>query len=565
MAKTMSNQRNRRVDPVTLTVVWNSLVSIADEMGGALRRTAFSEAVREGEDFSTGLFDRQGRLIAQGNFTPGHLGAMPYVVENVLKYIPPENLEPGDTVATNDSFLGGSHYPDMFLVTPVFEGKTIIGYVVNTAHHVDVGGAHPGSEAVQGVTEAFAEGLRVLPVKLLRKGEFDQDIMRIVLGNVRLPDKVRGDLYAQRNANHVGAERMRKLYQTYGKEVIEDIIDEILDRSEARTRELLALLPQGTYSFEDQIDDYGPNTPPVRVAVDVTLDEKGATVDFSRSSDQVAAGLNCYINYTRAYASFAIRIFAKIDVPNNAGVERVIKTVAREGSFFNAKYPAPSGGRASVQVRIFDTINGALSKCVPDRAMGAFTHWGNPKIGGVDDTGKRWIMYDLIFGGYGGRSNKDGVEGLAPVMNCANVPVEVHETNNPVRIHRLESIPDSCGAGQYRGGCGTRKDIEVLCDDATVVLLGDRHKTAPYGLFGGKSGTPARTILIRDGEEVDLGSKEVRKLKRGDIVSLRLAGAGGYGDPKLRARESLRKDVADGYISAAKAKELYGVDKAELL
>src|SRR4051812_14172829 len=190
------------VDPVTLTVVWNSLVSIADEMGGALRRTAFSEAVREGEDFSTGLFDGQGRLIAQGNFTPGHLGAMPYVVENVLRYIPPETLEPGDTITTNDSFLGGSHYPDFFLVTPVFEGREIIGYVVNTAHHVDVGGAYPGSEAVQGVTEAFAEGIRVLPVKIIRNGEFDQDMLRIILGNVRLPEKVRGDLLAQRNANH---------------------------------------------------------------------------------------------------------------------------------------------------------------------------------------------------------------------------------------------------------------------------------------------------------------------------------------------------------------------------
>ncbi|TDR92938.1 hydantoinase B/oxoprolinase family protein [Enterovirga rhinocerotis] len=555
---------SRRVEPVTLTVVWNSLVSIADEMGGALRRTAFSEAVREGEDFSTGLFDKDGRLIAQGNFTPGHLGAMPYAVANVLKYIPPDQLEPGDTLCTNDSFLGGSHFPDFFLVTPVFEGEEIIGYVVNTAHHVDVGGAYPGSEAVQGVTEAFAEGLRVLPVKLIHKGEFDQDILRIILGNVRLPDKVRGDLFAQRNANHVGAERFRKLVRAYGRDAFENIIEEILDRSEARTRELLAALPQGTFSFEDQIDDYGPNTPPIRVAVDVTLDEAGVTVDLSRSSDQVAAGLNCYINYTRAYGSFAMRIFGKIDVPNNAGVERVIKVVAREGSFFNAVYPAPSGGRASVQVRIFDTINGAMAKCVPERVMGAFTHWGNPKIGGVDDSGKRWIMYDLIFGGFGGRSDKDGVEGLAPVMNCNNVPIEVHETNNPVRIHQVAAIADSCGAGEFRGGCGVRKDVELMCDTATVVLLGDRHKSQPYGVFGGGAGALARTVLVRDGEDIDLGSKEVRQLRRGDLISFRLAGAGGYGDPRKRSAEKIKRDVADGYVSREKAVELYGADPASL-
>ena len=554
-----------RIDPVTLTVVWNSLVSIADEMGGALRRTAFSEAVREGEDFSTGLFDRRGRLIAQGNFTPGHLGAMPYAVENVLKYIPPETLKPGDTLCTNDSFLGGAHFPDFYLVTPVFLGSDLVAYVVNTAHHVDVGGAHPGSEAVQGVKDSFAEGIRVLPVKIIRGGEFEPDILRIVLGNVRLPEKVRGDLFAQRNANHVGAERLRKLISDHGLEQFDALVEEILNRSEARTRELLAALPQGTFSFEDQLDDYGPGTEPVRVAVDVTLDRDGATVDFSRSGDQVPAGINCYINYTRAYGSFAMRIFAKIDVPNNAGVERVIKIVAREGSFFNARYPAASGGRASVQVRIFDTVNGAMSKAVPERAMGAFSHWGNPKIGGIDDrTGKRWIMYDLIFGGYGGRSNKDGVEALAPVMNCANVPVEVHETINPVRVHRLQAIPDTCGAGLYRGGCGTRKDVEVLCESATVVLLGDRHKTPPYGLFGGKPGATAETLLIRNGKTEALGSKEIKALQRGDIISFRLAGAGGYGDPKQRSRAQLKRDVADGYISAEKAVELYGASQEEL-
>ena len=216
-----------------------------------------------------------------------------------------------------------------------------------------------------------------------------------------------------------------------------------------------------------------------------------------------------------------MRIFAGIDVPNNAGIERVIKAVAREGSFFNPRYPAAGGGRASLQVRIFEAINGAMAKAVPDRVMGAFTHWANPKIGGVNPaTGKRWIMYDLIMGGFGGRSWKDGAEALCPVFNCANVPVEVHETNNPVRIHRLELVPDSSGPGKFRGGCGIRKDVELIADDATIVLLGDRHKTAPYGVFGGEPGTSARTVLLREGQEIDLSSKEVRDLRRGDIIKL---------------------------------------------
>jgi N-methylhydantoinase B len=547
------------LDPVTLTVVWNSLISIADEMGGALRRTAFSEAVREGEDFSTGLFDRQGRLIAQGNFTPGHLGAMPYAVKNVLDTIPASTLKPGDMLVTNDAFLGGGHFPDFFLVAPIFEGDHLLGYAVNTAHHVDVGGRHPGSEAIQGVTDAFSEGVRVLPVRLVRDGEFDPDLMRVILGNVRIPEKVRGDLLAQRNANHVGAQRYRQMVADYGESVIETAIEDILVRSEARGRELIRALPEGTYSFEDRMDDYGPGTPPIDIRVDVTLQDGTATVDLSRSSDAVPAGINSYINYTRAYASFAMRIFAKIDVPNNAGIERVIKLVTRPGSFFDPRYPAAGGGRASLQVRIFDTINGAMAQAVPERAMGAFTHWSNPKFGGVDPrTGKNWIMYDLILGGFGGRSMKDGAEALCPVFNCANIPVEVHETNNPIRVHRLELIQDSGGAGRYRGGCGIRKDVELLAGEATVVLGGDRHKNAPYGLFGGKAGTHARTVLIRDAAEQDLGSKEVKAIRAGDVISFRLAGAGGYGEPGERDAAAVAADVENGFVSIEAARSDYG-------
>ena len=546
------------IDPITLTVIWGSLNSITEEMGSALRRTAFSEAVREGQDFSTGLFDSTGRLIAQGNFTPGHLGAMPYAVQNVLAYVPPERLAPGDMLATNDAALGGGHYPDMFLVAPVFADASIIGYVVTTAHHVDVGGLSPGSQAVQGVTEAFQEGIRVLPVKLVHAGEFDPDLLRVILGNVRLPEKMRGDLMAQRNANHVGSERLRELFASYGLDTMAEAIDIIIERSEERARELIGRLPEGVYSFEDHLDDYGPDTPPILVAVDVTLKGGEAIVDFSRSSDQVPAALNCYMNYTRAYASFAVRVFAGIDIPNNAGIERVIRAVAREGCFFNATWPAPCGGRAAVQVRIFEAINGALAQADPSRAMAAFSHWGNPNIGGIDArSGRPWIMYDLLLGGYGGRADKDGAEALSPVMNCANVPVEVHETNNPVRVHRLELITDSAGAGQFRGGAGLRKDIELLCDDATLSLLGERHKFQPYGLFGGAAGSPARTVLLRDGAETELGSKQVIRLRRGDVVSFRLAGAGGFGDPRQRSSQQVRRDVRNGYISEATAKEQY--------
>lgn len=547
------------ISPITLSVLWNSFLSIAEEVGTTLRRTAFSEAVREAEDFSTGIFDRHARLVAQGNFTPGHLGAMPYLVKRVLEYFPPDALKPGDGVLLNDSLLGGGHFPDCFLVSPAFLGDRLIGYVVTSAHHVDMGGAAPGSQKVQGITEAFQEGLRILPVRLVRGGEFDPDVLRLILGNVRLPEPVGGDLAAQRNANHIGLQRLVKLFTDYGLDQVESAIEIIFDRSEAKMRDLISRIPDGVYSFDDQIDDCGPGDGIVKVAVDVTVKGSEIVVDFSRSSDQVPVAINSYINYTRAYTLFAIKVFADALLPQNDGAIRPIKATAREGSFFNPKFPAPSGGRAALQIRIFDIINGALSKALPNRAMGAFSHWGNPNIGGVDDrNGQSFIFYDLILAGYGGRAWKDGAEALSPVMNCANIPVEVHETNNPVVIHRFELIPDSGGAGKYRGGCGIRKDVELRTGAAMMTLLSDRHESSGFGLFGGAPGTIAETVLNPDAEAERLSSKAVRPLKRGDVVSFRLNGAGGYGPPLERSPAAIQDDLADGYITPEFAAEVYG-------
>lgn len=557
---TPRSDHNRTVDPITLTVLWKNLISIAEEMGTALRRTAFSEAVREGDDFSAAVFDRHGRMIAQGNFTPGHLGSMPFAVKNMLDYQDINKLEPGDTLVTNDAALGAGHFPDFFFMQPVFDDdQKLIGFVVNTAHHIDVGGVVPGSQGVQGTKDAFAEGIRILPIKLISKGVFNEDLLQTIMANVRLPEKLRGDLRAQANANNVGVARLKALFRQYGHQTMDDVMNAILDRSEERARELLRRIPEGTYSFDDQFDDYGPGTEPIHVRVDMTFKDGKLIVDYSRSSDQVPAGLNCYLNYSRAYALFGMRIFAGIDVPQNSGVMRVIEVTARPGSFFNAQYPAAGGGRAGCQVRIFDTINGAMSQVLPERAMGAFSHWSNPNFGGVDpETGKRWIMYDLIIGGYGGRADTDGPEAFCPVFNCANIPVEVHETINPMRVRQLGLMPDTGGAGRHRGGCGMRKDIEVMLDDTTLTLLSDRHETAPYGLFGGRPGAKGQTLLIRDGETIPLGSKEVCTLKRGDVVSFRLSGAGGYGDPAERSHEAISEDVREGYVSAEAAGRLYG-------
>lgn len=546
------------LDPIALSLLWGSFISVTDEMGSTLRKTAFSQAVREADDFSTGCFDRQGRLIAQGNFTPGHLGAMPYVVKTVMDYYPAEQFKPGDGVLLNDSGMGSGHYPDCFIVSPVFVKDELIGFVANIAHQVDIGGAAMGSQKVIGVSEAYQEGLRILPIKAVEEGVFNESVMRLICGNVRMPEHLRGDMAAQRNANHIGALRMAAIYEKFGIAQAEAGIEQIFDRSEKRMRELIGELPRGTYSFEDALDPYEPGADPIRVAVDITVGEGEIEVDFSRSSDQVPAAINSYLNFTRAHSLFGVRAFTDPFMPQNDGAVRPVRVTGRQGCFFNPVFPAPSGGRAAIQVRIFEVINGALAKIRPERAMAGFSHWSNPIIGGTDEeTGKPFIYYDLIFAGYGARQAADGVEGLAPVLNCANIPVEVHEASAPVVIRCLELMPDTGGAGQFRGGCGLRKDIELRAERASLTLLGDRHTKAPYGIFGGASGTLASSRLNPDGENLDLHSKEMRELKRGDVLSLRLAGAGGYGPPQKRERSAIEEDLRQGFITEAHARAAY--------
>lgn len=543
------------IDPITLSVLWNSLISVAEDMGRTLRRTAYSAAVREGDDFSTGLFDAQGRLIAQGNFSPGHLGAMPYVVGHVLEHFPVEQMEPGDAILLNDSRLGSGHYPDCFLTSPLFADDQLIGFAVNCAHHVDMGGAVAGSQIV-GVSESFQEGLRILPVQIADGDGLREDVLRLILGNVRLPDVVRGDLMAQRNTNTVAARRLAAIHEKYGHQMVAAGIEAILERSEQRMRELVAELPDGQYEYEDALDE-GPDGTPIRFAVTITIDGGDIELDWSASDDQVAAGINSYINYTRAYSTFAVKVFTDPHLPHNHGANRPISVVAREGSFFNPEFPAPSSGRAAIQIRLFEVVCGALADLVPHRAMASFSHWSNPVVGGQDHDGDQYIFYDLIYGGYGGQASSDGQEVLTPVFNAANIPVEVHEHNSPIRIRRMELIADSGGAGRQRGGCGVRKDVELLAPAGRASLSSDRHRFEPPGAAGGGVGRIGRTILNPDGEGRELGSKDVVELAEGDVLSIQLSGAGGYGPPTERSLDAIADDVADGYVTAEAAAQDY--------
>jgi N-methylhydantoinase B len=549
----------KRIDPVTLGVIWGGFVSIAAEMGATLRRTAFSEVVREGMDFSPGIFDGKGRLIAQGDYSPGHLGSMPYAVQSVLQYFPKETLKPGDVLLMNDLYMGSGHLPDFFMFTPVFYKDQIVGYTVNCCHQQDIGGAGAGSTVVTNVSECFQEGIRILPIKLYKEGKPNEDVFRIIEANVRVPEKVVGDMKAQVNANFVGGMRILEMLENYGLDELNNYIDEILDRSEAAMRESIRNIPDGDYPFQDYLDDCGEGTEPILFHVTVRIRDSEAIIDFAGSSPQTESGLNSMLNYTRAYAYFALKCLTEPFIPQNGGCMRPVQVTAPEGSFFNPKFPAAGGGRAMVSHRIFEVVIGALAPVLKDRVIAGHSHGVTPCFGGIHPlTGKHFVFVDLIKGSFGARPFKDGADALVCSMNPRNVPVEAHEQKFPLLIECLEFIPDSGGVGKFRGGVGVRKDIRALTK-MKLFNLTDRFRFAPYGLFGGKPGAKGATLLKRGSEVIPLHSKGAYNLEPEDVVSFIVSGAGGYGNPIERDVQMVLKDVVGGYVSVEGARKDYGV------
>ncbi len=550
-----------KVDPITLGVIWGALISITEEMGAALKKTAYSLAVREGNDFSVGLFNKGGLLVAQGDFTPGHLGSMPFVVRHILAQYSAEEIKPGDVFLLNDSYMCSGHLPDFFSVAPIFHENNLIAFAVNCAHHVDVGGALPGSQAIENVYDVFSEGIRVLPVKIYKEGRLEEDLLRLILGNVRLPDIAKGDLMAQINAHRVGERRVLELYQTYGAGVVEQCMYEILGRSEDATREEIKKMPDGIYSFTCYFDDYGRDTEPIKVHIEIKIDGSDIIFDFTGSSPQVRAGFNSVLNYTYAYCFYATKcLTTDPTIPQNDGTIRPIKVIAPEGSFFNPKFPAPTAGRAIINQRITETVMGALSKAVPHKAVASASSWANPNFGGINPrTGESFVSYEIAVGGLGARSNKDGCEGMVSAFNISNVPVEVFETKVPLFVERFELVKDSAGAGKYRGGHGIRRDIRILADNIQFTNLTDRHRFDGFGLFGGKPGARGMTILNPGPDQKMLHSKGSYILNSGDVVCEIISGAGGYGDPLERDTTAVWRDVIGDYVSIEKAREEYGV------
>lgn len=540
-------------DPVELEIFKNIYHSIAEEMGAALRRTAFSPNIKERRDYSCAVFDADGAVIAMGDHMPVHLGSMPMSVRAAIHQF---DLEPGDVAMLNDPFRGGTHLPDITLVAPVHVLRGRSGrraksgrpdfYVASRAHHADVGGTYPGSMGL--CREIYQEGLRIPPVKIFRRGEMQSDTLALLLNNVRTPEEREGDLGAQIAACHTGAERLREVSGRYGLERAQKMGRELLDYSEEMMRAFLSQVPRGIYRAEDFLDDDGVSSEPVKIAVSLKfagrrpsragtsrrpVPTQVAVVDFTGSDPQVEGSVNAVEAITYSACFYVFRCLLSEDVPATAGLMRPIQVIAPEGTVVNARPPAAvAGGNVETSQRIVDVLLRALAQAIPERIPAAASGtMNNLTIGGMDPrTNEPFAYYETIAGGMGARPQKAGVSGVHTHMtNSLNTPVEALEYAYPLRVRKYSLRPQSGGAGKYAGGDGIVRELEVL-GDAEVTLLADRRERGPYGLAGGNDGAPGKATVIRgDGSSQALPGKFNVRLRKGERIRIETPGGGGWG------------------------------------
>lgn len=523
-------------DPISLEVFKHLFAAIPEEMGAVLRKASYSPNIKERRDFSCALFDGEGKMISQAAHIPVHLGSMPLSVLAAIEKFT-SDLHPGDCVMLNDPYLGGTHLPDITLVSPFFlEGAAQpYAFVASRAHHADVGGMTPGSMPV--AREIFQEGLIIPPIKLMRQGEIDASVWDLVLANVRTPEERSGDLHAQLAANQVGLLRLAELVSRYGSEEITTRMVQLLAYTARLTRQLLLDLPDGAYRFEDFLDDDGIDSDPIPIRLLLTIHGDTATVDFSGTAPQVKGSLNAVYAITLSAVYYVFRCLLGLDVPNNAGCLVPIRVIAPPGSLLNALPPAAvAGGNVETSQRIVDVLLGALAQACPERIPAASQGtMNNLSLGGYDPFRQRpFAYYETIGGGMGARLGCNGASAVHSHMtNTLNTPIEALEYAYPLRVRRYSIRRGSGGEGRFSGGDGIIREIEVLTE-SQLTLLSERRKIAPYGLCGGHPGKQGMNRLLRKGHEIPLPSKGTFELQEGDVISLETPGGGGWGAVEIK-------------------------------
>ncbi len=552
-----------QLDPVRLEVIRNALIAGAEEMNLSIWRTARSTVVRETLDYSTALFDGAGRAVAQSTRIPIHLNSMSVCLDEIVAgAIPLDEWHDGDIILTNDPYSGGQHLPDFVAFQPIFADGQRVAISASIVHHVDVGGGAPGSYFA-GATEIYQEGLRLPPVKLAENGKLKSEILQIIRTNSREPEKIAGDVHAQAACLAVGQAAIGRLAARYGASVLVEAMDEIVAQSERAMRAVISDLPDGTYTFEDFVDDDGQEAIGLLIKADVHVTGDQCRVDLSGSADQAPGPVNCTLNMARSGVYCALLCLGEGQVMANSGAYAPIEVVCRPGSIVNCLPPAPVANRMATGHRVVTTVLGALAKAVPHKVPAAY--YGVSYVAALSAPdpvveGERRVYFEVEVGGWGGHPTADGADGYsAGFHNLANSPIEMCESLFPITFTEYGLIADSGGAGEYRGGMGLAREWRLNADWGTLSGNFERFRYPPYGLNGGAPGSCGRFIHMRAGEVTELPSKiSGLALQKGDRVRLETSGGGGWGEPRKRSPECLSADIRSGRISAEKAASAYG-------
>lgn len=547
------------IDLTTIEVVKGALIYAAEEMGIALKKSAYSPNIKERMDHSCAIFNHKRELIAQAEHIPVHLGSMALAVKQGLEEYK-GTLGLGDMILLNDPYISGTHLPDLTLIAPIYYKDTLIGYAANKAHHTDVGGKAPGSLAAD-ATELYQEGIIIPPIKFVKKGVVDSEISNLIRSNVRTPDVQMGDLRAQIAANNTGIKRVLELVEQYGVKKVHNAMDAILDYSERRMREEIRCMPDGAYFAVDYMESISPAIDDLNIQVKIIKDQENLIFDYSGTHTQVDKPINAPLGVTVAGIYFTLISITDPTIPVNDGCFRPITLNIPLGCMMNPIRPSPvAGGNVETSQRNADVLMKAFSEIVPEKvpAAGQGT-MNNITIGGLKDNGEPWTFYETIGGGSGARPDRDGVDGIHVNMtNTMNTPIETLEAYSPLEFKAYRLRRDSGGAGKYRGGCGIERIWTLTSAKATLSIMAERNKIQPWGLAGGLGGATGEFILIKPDEtEIRLPSKCTISITRGDTLIIRTPGGGGYGNPHDRSPEMIKEDILNDLISIETARKIY--------
>ena len=544
------------LDPVTLEIMANGLRSVADETFAALMKSAYSTNIKERRDHSTAIMDPAGRLIVQADASlPIHLASMGGLMECLLARFDGDIRDSDLFVANDPHVAGGTHLPDINMAMPVFFDGDLVAFLCNIAHHADVGGAVPGSMA-GGLTEIYQEGLRIPVVRLFREGVLQQDLLDLILLNVRVPAERRGDYFAQIASCRLGRSRLTEILGQYGIAAVRDGFGQIVTRTAARMRAAVAGLPDGVYRFEDAMDDDGMGATDIPIRLTITVDGGDIHFDFSGSAKQVTGNINVTRNATQASVCYALKALLDPDAPNNQGVLDLPRLTVEKGSLLDAAFPAPVAARANTCQRIVDVILGALAPARPEAAVGAANGANTTAVFSGNDprTGDDYVYLETLGGGFGGRAARDGKDGVqVHITNTSNLPVEAIEMEYPLRVLSYGLIANSGGPGRQRGGMGLERVVTPVGHACTFNGAGERFARQPWGIFGGGAGATGEfRHVTADGKTARLPNKPIGvTIAPEEAVIVRTPGAGGYGDPAERSADELDDDLTSGKFDEA--------------